>query len=148
MKKHIGTKRKIPKKKKLSHYKKKAWDIFSKFIRLRDSRNGYVLCCTCPVLIPWKKAQASHFIDGRMNSILFDERGVNSSCYSCNVCKHGNKVEYFRFMQEKHGDKVIDDLRLKSKQLIIYKQADYEGIYERYKGKVEELKKLSSDGIV
>jgi hypothetical protein len=99
---------------------------------------GFVMCVTCLKVIPWTEAQASHFIDGRGNAILFEERGVHPCCYACNVCKHGNKVEYFRFMQEKYGDKVIDELRILAKQPKKYTVDDYLEIYERCNKYVEK----------
>lgn len=99
-----------------SKAKKIAWDAFSKFIRLRDDLNG---CFTCPARKPWKQMQAGHFIPGRHNSVLFDERNCHSQCPSCNVFLHGNMIEYYPRMLEKYGQKVIDELRLRDKREIV-----------------------------
>lgn len=126
--------------KKLKAMKKKAWSEFSKYTRLRyaDS-NGMCRCVTCGVSKHWKEQQAGHFIDGRTNSILFDERGVWVQCYGCNMCRSGNKVEYFRFMQETVGDEVIDELRSLKKKTVKYSYSDYDEIRLKYKQKVKEL---------
>ena len=91
--------------------KKKCWSLFSKYIRLRDAnKKGICKCCTCGTKGHWKKFQAGHFVAGRSNSILFDERGVHVQCKSCNIFHHGRPLEYFFFMEEKHGRHVIDEL--------------------------------------
>jgi len=111
-------------KKTLTSVKKRAWKVFSEMIRrTRADDDGMAYCVTCKQEFPdkakkvhWKELQAGHFIDGKGNAILFDELGVHPQCYSCNCMKSGNKIEYFRFMQEKYGDEVIDYLRRKKHQ--------------------------------
>jgi hypothetical protein len=95
----------------VSSLKKKAWDLFSKYIRLKGSDwRGYGKCVTCDEVKEWKRLQAGHFIPGRRNSILFDERNVHIQCDGCNRWKQGNTVKYFRFMQKTYGDSVIEEL--------------------------------------
>jgi len=96
--------------------KAKCWKLFSKYIRMRDANSkGICTCCTCGKKDEWKRMQAGHFLAGRGLAILFDERGVHSQCSGCNIFKGGNPIEYFLFMEKKHGRKVIDDLlRLKN----------------------------------
>ena len=77
-------------------YKKETWKLFSLYIRLKYADdNGYVSCCTCGIKKHYKEMQAGHFIAGRNNSILFEEKCVHPQCGRCNVYKHGNTVEYF-----------------------------------------------------
>ena len=95
----------------VSTLKKKAWKLFSEWIRRRDSDwRGMVACVTCGIIKDYKQQQAGHFIPGRRNSILFHERNVHAQCYGCNVMKQGNTVKYFRFMQKRYGDEVIEEL--------------------------------------
>src|SRR3990167_1842728 len=104
--------KKIKKKtKSISSLKKKAWQLFSLFIRQRGSdSNGFNSCITCGVRKHYKELQAGHFIGGRHNAILFEPKAVFPQCYSCNVMKHGDQINYFRFMQRTYGDKVIEEL--------------------------------------
>ena len=95
--------------------------------------DGYNTCVTCCKSFHWKNLQAGHFIDGRMNSVLFDERGVWPQCYACNVCKHGNKVEYYQHMMRLHGQEVIDELRLLPKKTVVFTRQDYDDIYNKYR---------------
>ena len=70
--------------------------------------------------------QAGHFIDGHMNAIMFDLRGIHPQCFACNCMKHGNKVEYYKFMLEEYGQEVIDELRAKAKTAVKITVSDYE----------------------
>jgi hypothetical protein len=100
--------------------------------------DGYCTCVTCGVRKPWKEMQAGHFIDGRNNAILFDELGVYPQCYACNCMKSGNKVEYFRFMQEQVGDKIIDELRKKAKQQRKFTEEELIDMRSEYNRKAKE----------
>ena len=109
------------KKKKLksiTKVKKDVWDLFSKYIRLKYSDwRGNVSCITCNKIFHWKNIQAGHFIQGRHNAVLFDERNVHPQCYSCNCCKHGNLIPYYEFMLKKYGKQVIEELKRKDKEI-------------------------------
>lgn len=136
----------MAKKHKLSWYKKKAWENFSKYIRTRDClrftgspERGVCVTCKRPYL--FTQLQAGHFIAGRNNAVLFDEEAVYSQCYGCNVGRGGAHVEYFIFMEQEHGREKIDELRLKRHQTVIFKQPDYERIAEEYKEKCAQLLK-------
>jgi hypothetical protein len=107
----------MAKKNSISYWKKQAWDQFSRFIRLRDrlEENGYptefATCCTCKKVAPWRSLQAGHFVAGRRNVILFDERNCHAQCYGCNCGRSGHVIEYYPFMIEKYGQEVIDELK-------------------------------------
>jgi hypothetical protein len=104
--------KKKQKAKSVRQLKKIAWHYFSRYIRLRDAdRDGYVRCYTCGVRLPYQQAHAGHFIGGRHNAILFDERGVHPQCYACNVRMHGNTLAYFDRMRDEYGDAVVRELR-------------------------------------
>lgn len=119
----------------IKYWKKKAWDEFSLFIRHRDSledeENAY--CCTCNVKYPIKKLQAGHFNPGRRNSILFDERGCHAQCYNCNINLKGNPRKYDKFMKERYGQPIINELDRLSDQTVQMKWFQFQEIYEHYK---------------
>ena len=120
--------------------KDKAWKLFSEYIRRRDANDdGDVECITCHAIKPWKSMQAGHFIDGRTNSILFEEDGCHAQCYSCNMFKAGNKVEYFRYMQKRYGDVRIDELRVLRSQTLKFTESDLEEKIEYLKAKIAEM---------
>jgi len=128
--------------------KAKAWTAFSRYIRTRDCiRFGESLtdgrCVTCKRTYPFKKLQAGHFIQGRGNSVLLDERLVYSQCLGCNgnppMGKGGNYVEYFIFMEKEWGREKIDEFRLLKHQTKIYKQFQWEEAEQEFKNKTKEL---------
>lgn len=128
--------------------KQAAWDAFSLYIRTRDClrfRNSLTdgMCVTCKRDYPLKQLQAGHFIQGRGNSVLFDERIVYSQCFSCNgnppFGKGGNYVEYFVFMEEEWGREKIEEFRALKHEPKIYKIHDFIAIEQEFKDKTKAL---------
>lgn len=116
-------------------YKNKAWKVFSEWVRRKDSDcNGYAVCVTCGAKNHWKKMQAGHYVDGRNNSVLFDERIVWPQCMPCNVFKRGNKIKYSAFLSKKFGYSIhqlnaLDNMKFETKKTGI---ADYQDIIDKY----------------
>lgn len=85
----------------LKKWKKKAWQAFSAYIRQRDAdENGIVKCCTCGQERRWQEVDAGHFVAGRNNSVLYDERIVWAQCKSCNR-NQGEQYKYALFLKGK-----------------------------------------------
>lgn len=138
---------KKPKRKKsdLAKAKFKAWVAFSAYIRTRDCIRfkdslDRGICITCKREFDYKQLQAGHFIGGRSNAVLFDERIVYSQCYGCNVGLQGNYVEYFVFMEHEHGRDMIDEFRALKANTVIYKAFDFERIREEFNEKRLKLR--------
>jgi 5-methylcytosine-specific restriction endonuclease McrA len=124
----------VPRQKKLT------WKTFSEYIRKRDADwKGDCTCVTCGTVKPIKEMQAGHFIQGRHNSILFDERNVHAQCYSCNVMKYGNSLKYYRFMESKYGDEVIKELEEKDAEPKSFTVDELKELREEFKRKIEAL---------
>lgn len=129
--------KKSRKKKRITtgQLKKKVWTEFSIFIRTRRANaDGMTKCCTCPSVKHWKEMQAGHFLRGRLNANLFDERGTNEQCYACNVGRDGNVVEYYEWMLEHHGKEVIDELRRKNVVTHKWGPDELADLLAKYKG--------------
>lgn len=125
---------------KLSSLKSKAWKIFSEFTRRKWANNdGFVACITCKKMFHWKALQAGHFIAGRGNSILFDERGTNPQCYGCNCHKHGDWPNYYDFMKDKYGESVIEDLKRVSVIPRKFSEEELQNLILNYKQKLDAL---------
>ena len=130
--------------------KDKAWSAFSTFIRTRDCirfkdslYDG--VCITCKRDYPFKQLQAGHFIQGRGNSVLFDERLVYSQCFGCNgnppYGKGGNYVEYTLFMMNFEGYtkeeiEAFNNLKFVEK---VYKEYDFVDLRALYIQKTKDL---------
>lgn len=128
--------------------KEAAWASFSRYIRTRDCLRfsgdpELGKCVTCNRAYPYKQLQAGHFIQGRGNAVLFDDRIVYSQCVGCNgnppMGKGGNYVEYFIFMEQEWGRTMIDEFRALKYQTVIYKIHDYERIAEEFREKTAML---------
>jgi len=137
----------MAKKKGVKYWKKKAWEEFSKYIRIRDAirttgERESLVCCSCGKIYPAFGvgcAQAGHFIPGRSNSVLFSEEGVHGQCYNCNMRLKGNWAKYYEFMLETYGQETIDRLMHEAKQIKQYKTFELEEIRDLYKQKFKEL---------
>ncbi len=135
---------KKPKVKKVSlkTARNKAWKVFSEYIRRKYAiTNGNVYCCTCNWVGPWQESQAGHFVDGRNNSVLYDERLIHVQCVRCNVFLKGNKVVYTVFMMKKYlltidQIKEFDELKHKSRPMKAFEHLE---IYDKYKKLLESL---------
>ncbi len=132
----------MKKKPTVGKLKKKLWPIFSRYIRLKYAdENGTVQCVTCKKLMYWKEAQAGHFVDGRANRVLFDEKLVHPQCYACNVGRKGNKIPYVKFMMKKYHLTLdeccdLDMLKFQVKKFTI---TDLEEKIEHYSEEVKTL---------
>lgn len=134
----------MPRKKNLSYYKDKAWKMFSKYIRTRDCLATTKFpdqgkCVTCGKFFPFSELQAGHAIGGRNNSILFDKELVNAQCKFCNGYGNGRYAEYSVWFIEKYGLEKWEEKVKLSREIVQYKQQDYEEMYEKYKKKYEDL---------
>jgi hypothetical protein len=136
------TKKKSPrtKRKSLRSLKKQAWELLSKAIRLerREGPGMLVECVSCQRKMPWKQIQAGHFIDGRFNSILFDERGIHPQCGVCNVVYNGRKEEYFIYMERTWGREIIDELRAQRNQQVNFTAEQLEKMIADYKQRIKD----------
>ena len=135
------------KKKGIKYWKKKAWNVFSQYVRLRDALRTtgdsiYANCCSCGKPYPISGVgccQAGHYVNGRTHALLFREKGVHAQCYNCNQTLKGNWVEYDRFMIDTYGWEVANEEKQAKYSNLRYTAADLEEIYEKYKRKLEEL---------
>jgi hypothetical protein len=140
--------KKSKRKKKLTtgQWKKKAWREFSVWVRANDATRdlGLERCVTCGTVKHWKELHAGHFIRGRLNANLFDERGCHPQCYGCNVGKQGEVVVYYKWMLARYGQEVIDDLLAQNNKTHKWLPGELQGIYEKYKA-LNDLNPLLKD---
>jgi 5-methylcytosine-specific restriction endonuclease McrA len=121
------------KKQSVASLKKRADAVFSKYIRLRDSENGFSECFTCGVQRPISSMQAGHFVSRRVNSLRFDELNVHSQCMGCNVMKHGDLYTYAKRLDETYGAGTADELHARRFETHSFSTEELSQIIERYK---------------
>jgi len=139
-KRKIGTAKKRRAKSARRVLEADVWYWCSKYIRARDSINGYGNCCVCKRLVNIKKADAGHFIGrgfGGGSGTKFDERNIHLQCKGCNAFRQGD-LRYRDFMLKKYGQKAIDELRLKHRTHN-YTLMELEGLKLYYKQAYKEI---------
>lgn len=136
-KKEKEKKIKTPKKSTLI---KKLDDIFSLYIRLRDSFvkwwERYIQCPLCWKIVPIKQAQNMHFIKRSNKKYRYREDNCFAGCYRCNVILSWNYIVYTRFMQRKFGIEYVDRM-INDKILSDIPVAKYLEMIDLYKEKVD-----------
>ena len=134
----------------VKYWKAKAWTEFSKYIRLRDAiktthTKDRVVCCTCGKEYPAFGVgcvQAGHFVIGRGNAILFDEKGTNAQCYNCNILHKGRWPEYMDFMLKEYDMKVVTDLLRLNKTVRKYTPVELEELKDKYREMYKDLQEM------
>lgn len=103
----VNLKPKKQKKPMVSKLKKEADKWFSLYVRYRDGKQvdgeWFSQCITSDVWIPFKKAQAGHFMSRRYNSTRYEEENVNTQSYRDNVMMHGEQYKYAIALDLKYG---------------------------------------------
>ncbi len=142
----------MPRKRTIKSAKKGAWNMFSKYIRLRDSiattgTTDMCVCITCKDTVPTKyhkgfnTLQAGHGIAGRSKNILFDEDLVYGQCQSCN-CIHGGRLSEFAiFLIDKYSKEWFEEKCFISRKPAETRWSiqELDEIKQKYKDKYEEL---------
>ena len=126
--------------------KKKAWILFSRYVRLRDclkttGTTTHGECLTCSRVYPIENLQAGHFIAGRSNAVLFDENGVHAQCYACNVGLHGNILQYRRKIIEMYGEGSDEVMEVESKKTKKFTVQELQELIEELKIKISHLER-------
>ncbi len=81
---------------------------FNKFIRERDSEDGWFKCISCGRYKSVSDMHASHYMSaGNYSATRFNEFNVNGACSKCNVFLHGNLIEYRIRLVEKIGEENV-----------------------------------------
>ena len=87
--------------------------VFSIYIRLRDTgEDGFGQCISCHSYLPYKKANAGHYISRNVYSIRWSEVNVNFQCVHCNFHLEGNNTGYREGILKKYGQKTLNELEL------------------------------------
>ena len=132
--------------KSISQLKEEVWQVFSKYIRMRDCLEStgckdWGLCITCYKRYHIKLLQAGHFIPGRHNANLFSERGTHAQCYNCNINLMGNSLQYRRRIIEMYGEGYDEVLEDEAQEIVKFTKQDLEEKLKYYSDKIKELER-------
>lgn len=114
----------------VSSLKKKAWLIFSMYIKERDNWT----CFTCGKYEKGRNMHGGHFISRRHNATLFDERNVHAQCAGCNMFRNGEPHIYAQKLIKIHGADWLDNLIEDSKQVKKFTREELRELCVKYKG--------------
>ena len=118
---------------------KKLDSVFSQFIRLRDSIDGYTSCVTCGGTKPWKEQQCGHFFTRGRYATRWDEDNCFTQDYRCNIALHGNYIHYTKYMIDRFGREFVDELEIKSLSQVKIPTVELEEKIVYYTKKVKEM---------
>lgn len=119
---------------------KKMDTVFQRYIRLRDTKGEYFICCSCGAMKDKSQIQAGHWINRRWMATRWREDNVHGQCISCNMYDEGNGPGYTRFMQRTYGDKHVEYLLAIKNEQMLYHNFEVELLIKEYKKKIKELK--------
>jgi hypothetical protein len=136
---------KLPKKLKIRPCQKLADAQFSLYIRvLNADEEGYCLCFTCGKKLPWRGSgslHAGHFIGREHIPTRYDERNVKPQCDTCNTYHEGEHGAFALNLTKIYGEKVIEELVLKSNGHADLIAQDYLDIRDKYKELTKKIVK-------
>lgn len=117
-------------------------EAFSKYIRIRDSQDGYCKCITCGKVAFWTKEgmQAGHFQTRVKYSTRWDEKNVNAQCAGCNMTNGGQQYLHGLAIDKKFGEGTADELVIESYKIRKFTTIELQEMTEHYKS---EFKRLS-----
>ena len=97
--------------KSISYLTEKAQESVNRFVRKRDSINGFFICISCQELKPINQMNAGHYYAKEFyKSVRFDLNNVNGQCVRCNKYLSGNLIEYRKNLLEKIGEEKLKQL--------------------------------------
>jgi len=115
--------------------------IFSKYIRLRDSVNDIGFCITCGKPVIWKHADCGHYIKRQYMATRFDEQNCNLQCKRCNYCEQGADEKYKIAIDKKYGKGTSERLEMRKHNTTRLPDFYIKSEIERYKEKVKIIEK-------
>lgn len=96
----------------LKQLNKKAWKIFSKWVRKSEADwRGYVACCCCGQQYLWDSGEihAGHWIHDKLD---YEPMNVHPQCRNCNFKYNKNtNTLYAIYMARKYGAEEMANLR-------------------------------------
>ena len=123
----------------LAKLKKKADRTFSRYIRLKNSVEGYCTCVTCNKRLPIKNIQNGHYIPRNILATRFYEDNCHPQCVGCNIFKKGNLGEYAHYILKNYGEETLDKLHQMKWQTVKYKTFDYEEMIEKWEKEIKDM---------
>lgn len=123
---------------------KKLDAIFSKYIRLKNTNNGFGICATCGQVKKYEQLDCGHFISREHLNTRWNEQNVHIQCQQCNRFKSGKQYEFSLFIDKKYGlgtsNKILNFSRIPCKPFEI----ELKELTKQYKSEVNKMLKKNA----
>lgn len=134
-----------PQTEKLSDLRKRARDLFQKWIRQRDAK---LPCISCDKEVA-QQFDGGHYLKAELyTGLIFDEDNCHKQCSYCNDYLKGNVIEYRKRLINRIGLCKVEDLEARADKSRVYKFSRLEllGIADTYRDRLKELKEMANVG--
>jgi hypothetical protein len=111
----------------------KAQTIFNRYIRQRDSEDGYFTCISCGQVKATDLMDAGHYVPVKGSSALrFDEYNVNGECKRCNGFDDFHLIGYRRGIINKYGEDILIYLEQNARLVKKWSRTELNEIINQY----------------
>jgi hypothetical protein len=132
-----------PQKKTTSQLIKELDDVFSLFVRLRDSDSqGTVTGFITGERIWWRDCDAAHYCSRQHMATRYDEMNVHACSVDSNRYDQDHLEKYGQALNKKYGWDEVLRLVNKSHQLTKFTAFELQEMIDRYKITVAELRRV------
>lgn len=114
--------------------------VYSKYIRFKDAKNGYVRCITCGKVDPPEDTDCGHYISREVAMLRFDERNTHPQCRSCNRFHEGRKDEYALALIRLYGPNILEELNKEKYIFKNYSVLELKEMRKEYRNLLKELR--------
>jgi hypothetical protein len=112
----------------------KAQKVFNKYVRERDSENGYFTCISCGKTLPIEQMNAGHYIPQKNSSLLrFNEYNVHGECISDNGFNEFHLINYRKNLINKIGQEMVDWLEENQRTIKKWQRNELNDLIDKYK---------------
>lgn len=112
--------------------------VFSQYIRLRDTRNGVGICCSCGKLTRYEDLDAGHYLNRWHKPTKWREDNVHAQCRKCN--SFVNSIGGYKlFMVNKYGEEHVEYLESLKNSYAGFTDHEIQSMIKEYRKKVKEL---------
>lgn len=125
-----------PKAPKYKTLKRKLDEVFSKFIRARDTEDGYGFCISCQKPTLYEKGDCGHYIGRGCLALRWSETNCAFQCRACNRFDEGNKVGFKKGLIKRYTENTPVLLEIQKNANKKYSTFELQSIIKFYEDKL------------
>ena len=118
--------------------------VFSKYIRLRDSNGKSFRCISCGHVYNFDEGDCGHFVKRSNMATRFDEENCYAQCVYCNRFMDGNYERFRENLENKIGKEKVDELIRRGHTTKKYSKSEIEDLIKYYRERIKEFEKRVS----